>query len=95
MIAQSECAMLFSERIRLLQNTILLTRENHFLKLSLISTFIYLLCLFFIQQFCNIGQIELWNKNIFHVIKAIDYKLVPYQKMQCCFRGESGYRKTN
>ena len=31
-----------------------------------------LLCLSFIQQFCNIGQIELWNKNIFHVIKAID-----------------------
>ena len=54
-----------------------------------------LLCLSFIQQFCNIGQIELWSKNIFHVIKAIDYKLLPYQKMQGCFRGESGYCKTN
>ena len=40
-----------------------------------------LLCLSFIQHFCNIGQIELWNRNIFHVIKAIDW--------------ESGYRKTN
>ena len=54
-----------------------------------------LLCLSFIQQFCNIGQIELWNDNIFHVIKAIDYKLLPYQKMQGCFQGESGYFKTN
>ena len=43
--------------------------------------FQFLLCLSFIQQFCNIGQIELWNKNIVHVIKASDW--------------ESGYRKTN
>ena len=87
MIAQSECAMLFSERIRLLQNTILLTRENYFLKLSLISNFIsnFYFVYFLYNSFAILGKLSCGIKIFFMWLKQLTINYCPIRKCRAVF----------